>query len=992
MHARPVITSSHSAWGVPAERLYHSAAYRWAYLLCAWLGVVVLSTMEPPGPFPLSALPYLRAADGAWLAFVAFDLGVQVTYHGWALASRRGWLIAKALVLLALVANLVVNSAVGAPYYARALRPLLLLERMRNVRKIFSGVIQSAPRVLSVLVLMVLNLMVFSLLGFLLFAGQRTGSCKVFRSATPNISCSTMLYYPDTCDDYFSTLGESTLHMFELMTAVNFPTVALPAMRCSRAAGVFFVAFTVVSTYLLFNLALAVAYAEFYTGMRNEVLLRFSRTFEGLDAAFSVLLDAQGGGGGGGGGADRVVAWGEGGGGKAAGGGGSGDDGAQQLLLLPAFSAFFTAFRGDMPRANSAELSRMLFAAFAGDAGGLSLHAFRRLALVAGRLHAVRDPSNEDVEDAFFAEESLSLEVFFVGHAAEGGAGGAPPALLLAPPTTPQVSKNPLAAAAEGAAAAAAAAAAPEVELAVLPPGGGGGGGGEASGATAAAPVPLEPPPFSSGRVLGKVRASFSGAGEAGGTRASSASVVAPGGRRSRGNSGIGALGSFSGFEGRSGSFAFLSDIRRQSFSALMELRRARFLAPPVAAAEAQGRGSPPRLLKPEPLGAWERSWAQWAAGLRPVVDSRAWEALFDASTLFAGLSVLIQLSIETDEPAANAPLKPLLRAMTYTQYATLAVGALCVAGRVAAWGAVRYWRRSQLNRFDLCVITATLLGTIVFNSDAAVVTNLWVAESLTFLRMLRLARVFRFLPGFSSTVLAFWDVVPLLGQYVLILLSSLFAFAVVGEHAFGGLLNKTNPRVAASSYGLYVYYDVVNFDSLPDAMFSVFYVLSVNDWVTLMEGCVAAVGLGARVYFIAFWPINVLFILNVLIAFITVAFGAEKERRDITAAALRAEMHTADAAGLGGGDADAAAMTAAARCAAPTFTVGVLDWRVMLKKVDMRGWMITRRPRFNDVYDTLYRLDVIQEFPATFLAVHKEHEEEKAAANGAAAAAAKGK
>ena len=30
--------------------------------------------------------------------------------------------------------------------------PLLLLERMRNVRKIFSGVIQSAPRVLSVLV------------------------------------------------------------------------------------------------------------------------------------------------------------------------------------------------------------------------------------------------------------------------------------------------------------------------------------------------------------------------------------------------------------------------------------------------------------------------------------------------------------------------------------------------------------------------------------------------------------------------------------------------------------------------------------------------------------------------------------------------------------------------------------------------------------------------------------------------------------------------
>ena len=315
MHGRPVLQST-SPWRVPAERLYHSRPYRWAYLLAAWLGVVVLSTLEPPGPFPPTLLPYLRAADGTWLALVAFDLCLQVAYHGWALASKRGWLIAKALVLAALVANLIASGAVGAPYYARALRPLLLLERMRNVRKVFSGVIQSAPRVLSVMVLMVLNLMVFSLLGFLLFAGQRTGSCEVFRSPTPNISCSTMLYYPDTCDDYFSTLGESTLHMFELMTAVNFPTVALPAMRCSRAAGVFFVAFTVVSTYLLFNLALAVAYAEFYTGMRHEVLLRFHRTFEGMDAAFRVLVEVQGGGGsgGGGGGGERVVAWGEGGG------------------------------------------------------------------------------------------------------------------------------------------------------------------------------------------------------------------------------------------------------------------------------------------------------------------------------------------------------------------------------------------------------------------------------------------------------------------------------------------------------------------------------------------------------------------------------------------------------------------------------------------------------------------------------------------------------
>jgi hypothetical protein len=993
LHARPVLSASRSAWRVPAERLYHSRPYRWAYLLAAWLGVVVLSTLEPPGPFPLSLLPWLRAADAAWLAFVAFDLGVQVAYHGWALASRRGWLIAKFLVLLALTGNLIANGVAGAPYYARALRPLLLLERMRNVRKIFSGVIQSAPRVLSVLVLMVLNLMVFSLLGFLLFAGQRTGSCEVFRSPTPNISCSTMLYYPDTCDDYFSTLGESTLHMFELMTAVNFPTVALPAMRCSRAAGVFFVAFTVVSTYLLFNLALAVAYAEFYTGMRHEVLLRFSRTFEGMDAAFGVLLEAQGGGGGGGGGADgRVVAWGE-----AAGKGGGGGGGGGGLLALPTFAAFFVALRSDVPRAHCAELARILFAAFAGDEKGLSLHAFRRLVLLCGRLAAVRDPSDEDVEDAFFAEESLNLEVFFVGHLDPAAGGGASPALRLAPPVSPRgggaasVSKNPLAAAVE-----AAAVELPVMAAAASPPPPAAGAAPPAAGEPAAA---LAPSPFARSSLRGSVS-------ESAGARAPAAAPLPAGGggggggggpRRSRGDT-----SSFSGLDGggasRGPSFSFsLLAERRQSFSALMELRRARFLAPAVAAAEAAGRGSPPRL---------QRGWdggggggggggacaglagraAALAAALRPVVDGRAWETLFDASTLFAGLSVLVQLSIETDDAAANLPFKPLLRGMAYTQYATLAVGVICVAGRLLAWGPVRFWRRSQLNRFDLCVMTATLLGTAVFSSAVASATNLWVAESLTFLRMLRLARVFRFLPGFSSTVLAFWDVVPLLGQYVLILLSSLFAFAVIGEHAFGGLLVQSNAAVAASSYGLYAYYSVINFDSLPEAMFAVFYVLSVNDWVVLMEGAVAAVGLGARVFFIAFWPINVLFILNVLIAFITVAFGAEKERRDITSAALRAEMQTAGDAGLGGAGVaagDAAAAAAAARHAAPTFTVGVLDWRTMLRKVDMRGWMLTRRPRFNDVYDTLYRLDVVQEFPDTFLSVHREHEAEKVEAAG---------
>jgi hypothetical protein len=290
-------------------------------------------------------------------------------------------------------------------------------------------------------------------------------------------------------------------------------------------------------------------------------------------------------------------------------------------------------------------------------------------------------------------------------------------------------------------------------------------------------------------------------------------------------------------------------------------------------------------------------------------------------------------------------------------------VGLLFVTLRLVAWGPVRYWKRGALNRFDLAIIYATAAGVVLGELSQ---DDSWVGEVLTFLRILRLIRVFRFLPGFTSTILAFKDTLPLLAQHVLILLSSLYAFAIVGMYAFGGRLVRSNPAVVASSYGVYLYYDVINFDTLPQAMFCQFYLLTINDWTALMEGCVAAVGQSARLYFILFWPINVLFLLNVIIAFITVAFGAEKDRRDAAVAAARAEAPEA----LLRNDKERGAFLASA-----VFTVGVLDWRQQLSNpsIDVRGWLFTRKPRFTDVYDALFKDDVRKTFPDTLDLEKKE-------------------
>jgi len=61
------------------------------------------------------------------------------------------------------------------------------------------------------------------------------------------------------------------------------------------------------------------------------------------------------------------------------------------------------------------------------------------------------------------------------------------------------------------------------------------------------------------------------------------------------------------------------------------------------------------------------------------------------------------------------------------------------------------------------------------------------------------------------------------------------------------------------------------------------------------------------------------------------------------------------------------AAAAAAGEAAQQAFFFG--DWRATLAAsgVDLRGWLLTRRPRLADVYDALYRDDLVATFRETF-------------------------
>jgi hypothetical protein len=77
------------------------------------------------------------------------------------------------------------------------------------------------------------------------------------------------------------------------------------------------------------------------------------------------------------------------------------------------------------------------------------------------------------------------------------------------------------------------------------------------------------------------------------------------------------------------------------------------------------------------------------------------------------------------------------------------------------------------------------------------------------------------------------------------------------------------------SSYGANNYWSN-NFDTLPRALITLFEQMVVNNWVIVMEGCVAAASSDwPRIYFIVFWVCSVVITMNVLVAFLIDAYQA---------------------------------------------------------------------------------------------------------------------
>ena len=173
-------------------------------------------------------------------------------------------------------------------------------------------------------------------------------------------------------------------------------------------------------------------------------------------------------------------------------------------------------------------------------------------------------------------------------------------------------------------------------------------------------------------------------------------------------------------------------------------------------------------------------------------------------------------------------------------------------------------WRRRwQITSSAIAfVVEIYLFSPDVFNDSE-------MLRYIIVVRMLRLFWILYEIPRFKKLFRALYSLLDPFLIVLSLLCLVLAVYASLGVHAFGGTIWVDNPDIVANAqeYARDGYWPL-NFNDFSSAYVMLFQLLVVNNWYILMEGTVAAVGSRwARAYFLVFYLIGVIIVLNIVVA-----------------------------------------------------------------------------------------------------------------------------
>uniref|UniRef100_A0A7N2MCB0 EF-hand domain-containing protein n=1 Tax=Quercus lobata TaxID=97700 RepID=A0A7N2MCB0_QUELO len=221
------------------------------------------------------------------------------------------------------------------------------------------------------------------------------------------------------------------------------------------------------------------------------------------------------------------------------------------------------------------------------------------------------------------------------------------------------------------------------------------------------------------------------------------------------------------------------------------------------------------------------------------------------------------------------------------------------MALKIYSFGFENYWRDGQ-NRFDFMVTWIIVIGetlTFVAPQGLTFLSNGEWIRYLLLTRMLRLIRLLMYIKRYRAYIATFITLIPSLMPYLGTIFCVLCIYCSLGVQIFGGLVNAGNASLDGTDlsddeYPLFINklfskvsffpamaYLLFNFNDYPNGMVTLFNLLVMGNWQVWMQSYKELTGTAwSLTYFVSFYLITVLLLLNLIVAFVLEAFFAEMD------------------------------------------------------------------------------------------------------------------
>ncbi|KAL0712072.1 hypothetical protein Bca4012_019050 [Brassica carinata] len=242
-------------------------------------------------------------------------------------------------------------------------------------------------------------------------------------------------------------------------------------------------------------------------------------------------------------------------------------------------------------------------------------------------------------------------------------------------------------------------------------------------------------------------------------------------------------------------------------------------------------------------------------------------------------IAVIVETTLDIEESSAQKPWQ-------VAEFLFGWIYVLEMALKIYSYGFENYWRDGQ-NRFDFLVTWVIVIGetaTFITPDENTFFSNGEWIRYLLLARMLRLIRLLMHVQQYRAFIATFITLIPSLMPYLGTIFCVLCIYCSIGVQVFGGLVNAGNKQLfitelAEDEYPFVCtqHYLLFNFNDYPNGMVTLFNLLVMGNWQVWMESYKDLTGTWWSItYFVSFYIITVLLLLNLIVAFVLEAFFTE--------------------------------------------------------------------------------------------------------------------